>query len=90
MKYKIKAPNESYTGVSASVGFVNGIGETDSEHLANWFEAHGYTVEGGESTEKPLSKMNKAELTAIAIERGIEIPEGSTNAEIVKLLESGE
>ncbi|MPW25952.1 hypothetical protein GC105_09130 [Alkalibaculum sp. M08DMB] len=40
--------------------------------------------------EKPISKMNKAELVAIATEQGIEIPEGATNAEIVKLIEGGE
>lgn len=42
---KIIAPNKSYTGVSASVAFANGKGETDNGHLIKWFKEHGYTVE---------------------------------------------
>lgn len=41
---KIYAKNEEYTGVSASVGFVNGVGETSDPHLMEWFREHGYTV----------------------------------------------
>lgn len=43
---KIYSPNKKYCGVSASVTFVNGVGETDNPHLIKWFEAHGYKVEG--------------------------------------------
>lgn len=42
---KIYAPNKNYTGVSASVPFVNGVGETKDAHLIEWFESHGYQVE---------------------------------------------
>lgn len=42
---KVFAPNQQYTGESASVPFVNGVGETDNPHLLHWFENHGYTVE---------------------------------------------
>ena len=42
---KIYSKNESYTGVSASVNFVNGEGETGNAHLIGWFRDHGYTVE---------------------------------------------
>lgn len=45
---KIIAPNAQYTGVSASVPFAGGVGETDDPRLIGWFRAHGYTVE-----EKP-------------------------------------
>ena len=41
---KIYAPNKNYTGVSASVSFVQGVGETDSDYLLKWFANHGYTV----------------------------------------------
>lgn len=41
---KIYSPNKEYTGVSASVPFCGGIGETDDPHLIEWFEAHGYRV----------------------------------------------
>lgn len=42
---RVFAPNEQYTGVSASVSFINGVGETDNPHLLQWFENRGYTVE---------------------------------------------
>ena len=42
---KIYAPNKEYTGVSASVPFVNGVGETSDERLLAWFEDRGYKVE---------------------------------------------
>ncbi len=41
---KIYAPNKDYTGVSASVPFVNGVGETSNPILLTWFRDHGYTV----------------------------------------------
>lgn len=42
---KVYAPNKQYTGLSAGVHFVNGIGETDDPHLIEWFKDKGYTVE---------------------------------------------
>lgn len=42
---KIICPNAEFTGVSASVEFVNGVGETENEHLIEWFKDRGYTVE---------------------------------------------
>ncbi len=42
---KIYAPNKQYTGISASVSFVKGVGETEVTTLLKWFEEHGYTVE---------------------------------------------
>lgn len=42
---KIYSPNESYTGVSASVAFSKGIGETEDGHLIEWFKEHGYRIE---------------------------------------------
>lgn len=47
----IKAPNKDYNGISAGVTFINGIGETYSPHLVDWFREHGYKVE---TTETPL------------------------------------
>ncbi len=41
---KIFSPVEDYTGVSASVPFCNGAGETDDPHLIEWFKDHGYIV----------------------------------------------
>lgn len=44
-KVKIIAPNGEYTGISATVAFVKGVGETDDPHLAEWFNENGYEVE---------------------------------------------
>ena len=49
---KIYSKEKDYTGVSASVPFCNGCGETDDPHLIDWFRAHGYGV--GEPTEEPV------------------------------------
>lgn len=65
---KIYAPNKQYTGVSASVFFVNGVGETDNQHLIAWFKEHGYRVED----ERSLEKMTVVELRELAKEKGIE------------------
>lgn len=40
------------------------------------------------AAEKPLAKMNKAELTAVAKAEGVEIPAGATNAAIVTAIEA--
>ena len=42
---KIYSPVKDYTGVTAGVGFSNGVGETDSPHLIGWFKENGYKVE---------------------------------------------
>ena len=34
---KIFSPVKTYTGMSASVSFCNGVGETDDPHLIKWF-----------------------------------------------------
>lgn len=56
---KIKSPNKDYTGVSASVPFCNGVGETEDPHLIQWFKEHGYEVEETlEKAEKPAKEKN--------------------------------
>jgi hypothetical protein len=42
---KIFSPVKTYTGMSASVPFCNGVGETEYPHLIEWFKDHGYEVE---------------------------------------------
>jgi len=41
---KIYSPNRSYTGISASVAFANGVGETKDKNLIAWFRAKGYSI----------------------------------------------
>lgn len=55
---KILTPNKDYSGISASVPFVNGVGYTDDEDLISWFEEHGYgvEVENTEVENKPKGK----------------------------------
>ena len=57
---KIYSPNKEYTGVSASVPFCNGVGETNDPHLIQWFKDHGYKVE--ESEAAPIEVTLAAEI----------------------------
>jgi hypothetical protein len=49
---KIYAPNKQYSGISASVAFIKGVGETDNPTLLEWFRSHGYVVEEEEEEEE--------------------------------------
>ena len=42
---KIYSPNKEYTGTSASVTFIKGVGETEDDHLIDWFKSKGYEIE---------------------------------------------
>lgn len=57
---KVYTPLQGYNGISASVTFVNGVGETDNENLLEWFEEKGYTVE---RDEKPKRAKKAKEVT---------------------------
>lgn len=39
-----------------------------------------------QTLSKPIERMSKAELTELALSKGIEIPERATNAQIVELI----
>ena len=65
---KIKAPNGQYAGVSASVSFRDGIGETNDPKLIKWFESHGYEVIGEEGD----SEVPEPEVPEALEESGIE------------------
>ena len=66
---KVYAPLKDYNGISASVTFVNGVGETDNENLLEWFEEKGYTVE---REEKPKRAKKAAEELAEEVAEGNE------------------
>ena len=53
---KVYSPNKEYTGISASVPFCNGTGETDDPHLIEWFKEHGSTVEEPMEAEVPMEE----------------------------------
>ena len=82
---KILSSNKQYTGVSASVAFANGVGETDDPHLIGWFRARGYKVEeGGDQGGGGFSEMSAAELRAYAADQGIDIGGATSAAGIAK------
>jgi hypothetical protein len=69
---KIKSPNPSYTGVSASLAFVNGEAKTDDPWLIEWFGNKGYeVVEEEETSGKVLTEMTHDELDAFASEQNV-------------------
>lgn len=63
---KIIAPNKAYNGISASVPFVEGVGETSDARLLEWFRTHGYEV-----VEEPAAEsVEKTELEVKPVKRG--------------------
>ncbi|MDY6084632.1 MAG: hypothetical protein SPI25_05220 [Dialister sp.] len=58
---RIIAPNKQYTGISASVPFNRGVGETSSAYLIEWFKKHGYTVEDEPVEETEAPEQEQAE-----------------------------
>jgi hypothetical protein len=84
---KVYAPNKQYTGVSAGVTFINGIGETSDPHLLEWFREHGYTVEDEPLVEpKPLEKMTVAELKEYAEQHGINLGDSTKKDDILAVI----
>lgn len=73
---KIIAPNKQYTGLSAGVHFVNGIGETDEPHLIAWFGSKGYEVDDSVARETEQKAFEEAE--RLAEEEKANIEEGET------------
>lgn len=91
---KIIAPNKSYTGVSASVAFCNGEGNTNNPVLIDWFRKHGYEVieyvaEDAlkvplTDNEKQLSEMDIEELKTYADEHNIDIGKATSQSGILE------
>lgn len=70
---KIYAQNKNFSGISASVNFINGVGETDDKYLIDWFKKHGYEVKE-ESTPDNDEEPTLDDLKAEADKLGIEYP----------------
>lgn len=89
---KVIALNKSYTGISASVAFSQGIGETEDKNLIVWFKEHGYQVieedTKAKGTEKTLDNMTVEELVAYAEEKGIDIGEATTQSGIIEKIKA--
>ena len=92
---KIYAPNKQYNGISASVAFANGVGETDNPTLLEWFKSHGYTVEE-EETKEPTKEptkfdgMDAEQLKAYATEHNINIGNSTSVNGILKKITDAE
>ena len=89
---RIYCPNKQYTGVSASVAFINGVGETDNPYLTEWFKRHGYRVEKTEKEKasSAFDKMSVDELKAYAAEKNVNIGNATTKAGIIKKIQEAE
>lgn len=103
-KYKILAPNKSYTGVSASVAFCNGVGYTENKRLIEWFIDKGYKVIDEDEVKSTLINDNKQnqervdqleemtieELMLYAEEVGVDIGKATTKEGILKKIKEAE
>lgn len=85
---KITCPNKQYSGISASITFVNGVGETDEPKLIEWFREHGYEVEGEvKQNDNPGAEFEGKsvdELKAYAEEHEIDIGNATSEKGIIK------
>lgn len=72
---QIIAPNKDYTGESASVTFVKGVGETSDAYLIEWFKEHGYTVIDDEAAEVQPEAPETPATDVEAEEQIEEVPE---------------
>ena len=62
--------NKSYNGLSASVNFVDGVGESNLPYLISWFIENGYTIIEEKREPSVYDSMSYKELTELAKERG--------------------
>ena len=67
---KIYCNNKEFCGISASVNFVNGVGDSNIPHLISWFQENGYTIIQEKREPSIYDSMNYKELTELAKERG--------------------
>lgn len=82
---KILSPNKQYTGNSAGVEFVQGIGHCTNPHLISWFQEKGYTVvEEDKDEDLDFKKMTVKKLKEYAEANGIDLGEATKKADILE------
>lgn len=94
---KIYSPNKSYTGVSASIAFSKGVGETEDKHLIEWFKQHGYRVveeteqnqQTNDTGEKSVDEMTIDELKAYAEGKNIDLTGLTKKDDILTKIKAG-
>ena len=67
---KIYCNNKGFNGISASVSFVDGVGDSNIPHLISWFQENGYTIIEEKIEPSVYDSMSYKELTELAKERG--------------------
>jgi len=67
---KIYCNNKGFNGISASVNFVDGVGDSNIPHLISWFKENGYTIIEEKIEPSVYDSMSYKELTELAKERG--------------------
>ena len=67
---KIYSNNKQYNGISASVNFINGVGESNLPHLLAWFQESGYTIVEDKREPSIYDSMAYKEMTDIARDKG--------------------
>lgn len=60
---KILAPNKNFTGIQASVKFINGVGETNSPYLIDYFKRKGYTIKQDAKKDNEANNISQAKET---------------------------
>ncbi|WP_199425762.1 hypothetical protein [Thermaerobacillus caldiproteolyticus] len=84
----IKAPNKNYTGVSASLAFVNGQAETEDKWLIQWFKERGYEVIEEEQEQTNLDDLKVEQIKAKLDELGIEYKSSENKDKLLEKLKS--
>jgi len=92
---KIYSPNKQYSGISASVVFIRGVGETETPTLLDWFRSHGYAVEDEEKKEpakdsSSINEMDVDQLKAYAEDHKIDIGNSTSVNGILKKITDAE
>jgi hypothetical protein len=83
---KIVAPNDQYSGISATVQFNQGVGNTADPWLIEWFRSRGYTIVEDAVQGSKFDNMTVKELKAYAEENEIELGKVTNKAGIIKLI----
>ena len=69
MRYLLLAPDPTFTGVCSGVEFENGVGVCESDFLAGWLCAKGFTIPPPDD----LDALGITELVAMARMHGISL-----------------
>jgi len=87
---KVRTPVAGFTGVSAGVEFVDGVGQTDDVRALAYFRRSGYQID--DDVEVPPRAGRGSSLAAwqqFAVSVGVD-PEGMSRGELVEMFDRGD